>query len=70
MCNYYNINVNHIILYKSDNEYFIRYINANKSSFSPLQIKIKNVLGDIYTLKNNITLASIKSDDKELFKKT
>ena len=58
------------MLYKSDNEYFIRYIDANKSIFAPLQIKIKNVLGDIHILKNNITLASIKGDDKELFKKT
>ena len=58
------------MLYKSDNEYFIRYTDANKSIFAPLQIKIKNVLGDIHKLKNNITLASIKGDDKELFKKT
>ena len=58
------------MLYKSDNEYFIRYIDANKSIFAPLQIKIKNVLGDIHKLKNNITLASIKGYDKELFKKT
>ena len=26
----YDINVNSIILYKSDHEYFIRYIDANK----------------------------------------
>ena len=39
--NYYNINANNIILYKSDNEYFIRYIDANKSTFARLQIKIK-----------------------------
>ena len=39
---YYNIIVNNIILYKSDHEYFIRYIDAHKSIFAPLQAKIKN----------------------------
>ena len=35
--NYYNINVNNILPYKkSDNEYVIRYIDANKSSFAQL----------------------------------
>ena len=68
MYNYYNINVNNIIPYKkSNNEYVIRYIDANKSVFAPLQIKAKDFLGNIDKLKNNITLMSIKSDDKELF---
>ena len=69
MYNYYNINVNNIIPYKkSNNEYVIRYIDANKSVFAPLQIKINNFLGNIHKLRNNITLMSIQSDDKELFK--
>ena len=67
--NYYNINVNNIILYKSDNECVIRYTDANKSIFAPLQIKINIFFGNIHKLKINITLVSIKSDDKELFKK-
>ena len=66
--NYYNIIVNNIVLYKSDHEYFIRYIDAHKLIFAPLQAKIKNFLGDIHKLKNNIILVSIQSDDKELFK--
>ena len=66
---YYNINVNNIILYKSDNECVIRYTDANKSIFAPLQIKINIFFGNIQKLKINITLVSIKSDDKELFKK-
>ena len=68
--NYYDINVNNIQPYKTiDNEYVIRYIDANKSIFAPLQIKINNFLGEKHKLKNNITLVSIKSDDNELFKK-
>ena len=65
----YDINVNSIILYKSDHEYFIRYIDANKWIFAPLQIKIKNFFGNIHKLKINITLVSIKSDDEELSRK-
>ena len=67
--NYYNINVNNIILYKSDNKCVIRYTDANKSIFAPLQIKINIFFGNIHKLKINITLVSITSDDKELFKK-
>ena len=66
--NYNNINVTNIILYKGDNEYFIRYIDANKSIFAPLQTKIKNFLGDIHKLKNSVTLVSIKTDEEELSK--
>ena len=67
--NYYSIHGNNIMLYKSDNEYFIRYIDADKPIFAPLQTKIKNFFGNMHKLKNNITLVSIKSDDEELFKK-
>ena len=35
----------------------------------PLQLKIKNFSGKIHELKNNITLMSTQSDDKELFRK-
>ena len=35
----------------------------------PLQLKIKNYFGKIHELKNNITVMSIQSDDKELFRK-
>ena len=68
--NYYDIDVNYILRYKkSDNEYVIRYIDLNKSIIPPLQLKIKNFLGNIPKLKNNITLVSIQTDDKKLFKK-
>ena len=68
--NYYEIDVNYILPYKkSDNEYVIRYIDVNKLVIAPLQIKIKNFLGNLHKLKNNITLVPIESDNKELFKK-
>ena len=35
----------------------------------PLQLKIKNFLCEKHEVKNNITLMSIQSNDKELFKK-
>ena len=53
---------------KSDNECVIRYIDVNKPIIAPLQIKIKNFLGEIKKLKNNVTLVSIHSDDKNLLK--
>ena len=37
--------------------------------FAPLKIKIKNFLGNIDKLKNNITSVSIQSNAKKLFKK-
>ena len=46
--NYYNISVNNILLYKkTENEYVIRYIDANKSIFAALQFKINNFSGKI-----------------------
>ena len=70
MYNYYNINVNNIIPYKkSNNEYVIRYIDANKSIFAPLQIKINNFLGNIHKLRNNITLMSIQNCLLKILKK-
>ena len=38
-------------------------------SVVPLQLKIKNFLCKKHEFKNNITLMSIQSNDKELFKK-
>ena len=41
--NYYDIDVNKILLLKKrDNEYFIRYNDANKNEIVPLQSKIEN----------------------------
>ena len=38
-------------------------------NYVPLQLKIKSFSSKIHRLKNYITLMSIESDDKELFKK-
>ena len=35
----------------------------------PLQLKINNFFGKLHVLKNNIRVMSIRSDDKELFRK-
>ena len=37
---------------------------------APLQLKNKEFYGELHKLKNNITLRSIESVDKRLFKKT
>ena len=70
--NYYDIDADKISLYKkSDNEYFLSYNDVNKMTIVPLKLKMKIALLQlkIHKLKNNITLMSIKSDNKELFKK-
>ena len=44
--NYYDIDVDKILLFKkSDNEYIIRYNDVNKMTIAPLQLKIKNFFG-------------------------
>ena len=68
--NYYDIDVDKIIVYKkSENESFIRYHDVNKMNYVPLQLKTIFFSGKIHKLKNYITLMSIESDDKELFRK-
>ena len=56
--NYYDIDVNKILLYKkSDGRYFIRYNDVNKMKVVLLQLKINNFYGEIHELKNiNTTL--------------
>ena len=67
----YDIDVNKIILlFKSDNEYIIRYNDVNKNKIVPLQLKIKNFyFGELHMYTNNITEVPIHSDDKKLFRK-
>ena len=41
--NYYDIDIDKILLFKKcDNEYIIRYNDANKMTIVPLQLKINN----------------------------
>ena len=68
--NYYDIDVDKILLFKkSNNEYIIRYNDVNKMTVVPLQLKVKIFFGKMHELKNNIAVMSIKSDDKNLFRK-
>ena len=68
--NYYDIDVDKILIYKkSNNEYIIRCNDVNKMDVVPLQLKINNFDGEMHELKNNITLVSIQSNNKKLFRK-
>ena len=63
--NYYDIDVDKILLFKkSDNEYIIRYNDANKMMIVPLQLKIKNFYNELNTLKNNNKVMFIYNDHK------
>ena len=65
--NYYDIDVDKILLFtKSNNEYII---TVNKMKIVPLQLKIKNFYGKILTYAYNNRMMPIHSDDKELFRK-
>ena len=53
--NYYNIDVDKIILLKkSDNEYIIRYNDVNKMMIVPLQLKINNSYNKINAFRKII----------------
>ena len=64
--NYYDIDVNKIILLKkSPNEYVIRYNDINKKKIVPLQVKIENFnLRELHMSMSSITLVPTKSDDE------
>ena len=67
--NYYDINVDKILLFKkSDNEYIIRYNDVNKMMIVPLQLKINNSYNEINAFKKN-KVTHIYNDDKEFFRK-
>ena len=69
-CNYYDIDVDKILLFKkSDNEYIIRYNNVNKMMIVPLQLKINNSYNEINAFKKNNKVMHIYNDDKDFFRK-
>ena len=69
-CNYYDIDVDKILLSKkSDNEYIIRYNDVNKMIIAPLQLKIRNSYNELNTFANNNRVMLIYNDDKEFFRK-
>ena len=68
--NYYDIDVNKILLIKkSDHEYINRYNNVNKIMTVPLQLKINNSYNELNALKKKNKVMLIYNDDKEFFRK-
>ena len=65
--NYYDIDVDKILLFKKSNNEYI--ITVNKMKIVPLQLKIKNFYGKILTYAYNNRMMPIHSDDEELFRK-
>ena len=67
--NYYDIDVDKILLFKkSNNEYIVGY-DVNKITIIPLQLKRKNFFGELRTYANNNRIMPINSNNKELFRK-
>ena len=68
--NYYDIDVDKILLFKkSNNEYIIRYNDVNKMIIAPVQLKIKNSYNELNTFANNNSVMLIYNDDNEFFRK-
>ena len=62
--NYYNIDVDKILLFKkSDYEYIIRYNYVNKMIIAPLQLKINNSYNELNTFGNTNRVMLIYNDD-------
>ena len=52
--NYYDIDVNNILLFKkSNNKYIIRSNDLNKMEIIPLPLKIKDFFSKLHAFKNN-----------------
>ena len=63
--NYYDIDVDKILLFKkNDNEFIIRYNDVNKMIIAHLQLKIKNYYNELNTFANNNRVMVIYNDDK------
>ena len=68
--NYYDIDVDKILLFKKcDNEYIIRYNHVNKMIIVPLHLTINNSYNEINAFKKNNKVMLIYNDDKEFFRK-
>ena len=68
--NYYNIDVDKILLLKKrDNVYFIRHNDVKKNKIVLLQLKIENYSFDELDLNNYTVDVIIESNDKEFFVK-
>ena len=69
--NFYDIDVNKILLLKKSNiEFFVRYNDVNKNKIVPLQLKIANFyFGELHMFTSGITQIPVYSGDNELFRK-
>ena len=67
---YYDIDVDKILLFKKcDNQYIIRYNDANKMMIVPLQLTINNSYNEINTFENINRVMLIYNGDKESYRK-
>ena len=75
---HYDIDVDRILLHKSNKEYFIRYRHSNEMGIEPLQSKIKNFYYEIHNDDDNDDddddddddeVIYIENSDKEFFEK-
>ena len=68
--NYYDIDVDKILLFKkSNNEYIIRYNDVNKIMIVPLRLKRNYFYNKMNAFKKNNKVVFIYNDDKEFFRK-
>ena len=68
--NYYDIDVDKILLFKkSNNEYIIRYNDVNKIMIVPLRLNRNYSYNKMNAFKNNNKVVFIYNDDKEFFRK-
>ena len=69
--NYYDIDVNKILLLKKSNrEYFVRYNDVSKKKIVPLQLKIENFYFDeLHMFTSGVMMIPICSNDDQFFRK-
>ena len=67
--NYYDIDVDKILLFKKSDEYFVRYNDVNKNKIIPLQLKTNNYSFGKIDFNYYDFDVIVESNDKEFFKK-
>ena len=66
---HYDIDVDKILLHKSDNKYFIRYRHSIKMDILPLKLKIKNLYYEIHDYNKGGRIIFIENSDDKFFQK-
>ena len=66
---YYNIDLDRILLYKSNNKYFIRHRHSNKLDILPLHLKINNFYYEIHDYNKSGRIMFIENSDDGSFQK-